>query len=99
MIDVKPQLSLIAYGVYVFHFNEAYACDSHKFWLDFELVQKVVIKEQEHVKVQQASTAQRAVDDARRTLAKNLDAEQKYMRAEQIKRIKVIFLFEIHFNL
>lgn len=68
------------------------------------MIQKLVAKEEEEDKIRQANAQKKAIEDARKNLIKNLEAEQKHMRAEHMRRIKVqndsrfsnMFMFIIH---
>jgi hypothetical protein len=49
----------------------------------------LVAKEEEEDKLRQANAQKKAIEDARKNLIKNLEVEQKHMRAEHMRRIKV----------
>lgn len=53
------------------------------------IIQKLVAKEEEEDKLRQAHAQKKAIEDARKNLIKNLEVEQKHMRAEHMRRIKV----------
>ncbi|KAG0572977.1 hypothetical protein KC19_VG138300 [Ceratodon purpureus] len=52
-------------------------------------IQKIISKE-EQKSAERANADSKGADDARRNLIKSLEAEQRQMRAEQMKRVKAI---------
>lgn len=52
-------------------------------------MQKINPKEEEQKTAQRANADNKGVDDARRNPTKSLEAEQRQIRVEQMKRVKV----------
>jgi hypothetical protein len=53
------------------------------------VMQKIITKEEEQKSAQRVHADNKGADDARRNLIKSLEAEQRQVRAEQMKRVKV----------
>ena len=52
-------------------------------------MQKIITKDEEQKSAQRAHADNKSADDARRNLITSLETEQRPMRAEQMRRVKV----------